>query len=176
MGSRELRLGIDGRRVLFPEGREFCLACGRRPVATRIVGFTDVEYAERRTEGVNALLGWVHPALAWANRERLVSFKIDAPVCLVHFLRGRAIDLAMTALFAAALVLLVVLSIRGVIPRKPGELGAALKAGLVALPILGAWFAYRFRSKRAVLPCQGRRESGDRILLVYDGDAPSPRH
>lgn len=175
MASSELRLGLDGRRVVFPGGRDFCLACGRRPIATRIVGFTDVEYAERETAGVNSLLGWVHPALAWANRERLVSFKIDAPVCLVHFLRGRAIDLALIAVFAAALVVLVVLSVRGVIPRKPGELGATLKAGLVAFPILGAWFAHRFRSKRAVLPCRGRRESRDRFLLVYEGEAPAPR-
>lgn len=167
MASREVRLGLSGRTVLFPDDRPFCLACGRRPLATRIVGFTDVEFADRETSGVNTLLNFVHPALGWANRERLVTFKIDAPVCWIHFLRGRAVDLALIALFAVALVLLVVLSIQGVIPRRPGELGAALKAGLVAFPVLSAWFAYRFRSKRAILPCQGRRESRDRIVLTY---------
>jgi hypothetical protein len=174
MGT-ELRLGLDGRRVVFLEGRSFCLACGRRPIASRTVGFTDVEFAERETAGMNTLLNFVHPALGWANRERMVSFKIDAPVCLVHFLRGRLLDLALIVLFAAALVALVVLSFMGLLPRKEGEIGAALKAGLVALPILSAWFAYRFRSKRAVLPCTGRRETRDRFVLLYEGEAPSPK-
>jgi hypothetical protein len=163
----ELRLGLEGRRVIFPQGRPFCLACGRRPWATRTVAFSDVEFADRETAGVNSLLNFVHPALGWANRERMVSFKIDAPVCGIHFLRGRVLDLALIALFAATLVALVVLSVRGILPRKEGEVGAALKGGLVALPILSAWFAYRFRSKRAALPCQGRRESRDRMVLTY---------
>lgn len=175
MASRELRLGLSGRTLLFPDDRPFCLACGRRPLATRIVSFTDMEFAERETQGVNTLLNFVHPALGWANRERLVTLRIDAPVCWIHFLRGRAVDLAMIAFFVLALVLLVVLSIRGVIPRRPGELGAALKAGLVAFPILGAWFAHRFRSKRAILPCQGRRESRDRVVLLYEGEAPGTK-
>ena len=173
--GKELRLGLDGRRVVFPEGRAFCLACGRRPLAARTVGFTDVEYAERETAGMNSLLNFVHPALGWANRERMVSFKIDAPVCVVHFLRGRLLDLALILLFAAALVALLVLAFKGVLPRKEGEIGAALKAGLVALPILSAWFAYRFRSKRAILPCVGKREARDRFVLVYEGEAPNPR-
>ncbi len=175
MGSRELRLGLLGRTLLFPDERPFCLACGRRPLATRIASFTDVEFADRETSGVNTLLNFVHPVLGWANRERMVSFKIDAPVCWIHFLRGRVVDLAMIALFVLALVLLLVLSIQGVIPRRPGELGAALKAGLVAFLILGAWFAYRFRSKRAILPCQGRRESRDRVVLLYEGEAPGTK-
>jgi len=174
MGSRELRLGLSGRTLSFPDNRPFCLACGRRPLATRIVSFTDVEFADRETSGVNTLLNLVHPALGWANRHRLVAFKIDAPVCWIHFLRGRAIDLAMIALFALALVILIALSITGVIPRRPDELGAMLKVGLVAFLTLGAWFAYRFRSKRAVLPCQGRRESRDHVVLLYEGEAPHP--
>jgi len=175
VASGELRLELSGRAVVFPDGRPFCLACGRRPFSTRMVAFKDPDYADRRTEGANTILGWVHPALAWANRERLVSFKIDAPVCWIHFLRGRELDLAMTALFAAALGTLVLLSVQGVIPRRPGDLGAALKAGLVAFPILGAWFAVRFRSKRALLPCEGRRESKDRVVLTYPAGVPGPR-
>jgi hypothetical protein len=175
MGSRELRLGLSGRTPVFDDGPPFCLACGRRPVGTRLVAFKDVEYANRATEGVNTLLGWVHPALAWANRERLVSFKIDAPVCLRHQLAGRWIDLGVAAFAAAALVTLVVLTLRGILPRRPGELGGFLKAGLVILPIAGAWAAVRFRSKRGVLPCTGRRESRERIVLEYEGEAPSRR-
>jgi hypothetical protein len=174
MGPRELRLGLSGRTLLFPNNRPFCLACGRRPLATRLVSFTDVEFADRATSGVNTLLNLVHPALGWANRQRLVTLKIDAPVCWIHFLRGRGVDLAMTALFVLALATLLVLAISGVIPRPPGELGARLKAGLVAFLILGTWFAWRFRSKRAVLPCQGRRESGDLVVLLYPGEAPVP--
>jgi hypothetical protein len=175
MDSRELRLGLDGRRVVFPDGRRFCLACGGRPRATRTVSFTDAEFAARQTAGANTLLNLVHPALGWANRERMVSFKIDAPVCLVHFLAGRVLDLSLIAFFLAALAGLFILTAAGVLPRKEGEVGAALKAGLVALPILSAYFAHRFRSKRAALPCAGRRESKDRIVLTYEGGAPGPR-
>ncbi len=169
---QELRLGLDGHRVSFPDGKTFCLACGRRSSGTRLVAFHDAAYADKASAGMNTILGWVHPGLAWANRERQVTFKFDAPVCFRHRMAGRWGDVALLILFVALLVLVVVLSWRGVLPRKPGELGGLLKGALIVLPLAGAYVTHRFRSKRALLPCSARRESADVVVLVYENGIP----
>lgn len=167
MAERTLR--IDKRAVIF-DGPAYCLACGRRPITTRPVKFKDTDYANRRSEGLNSLLQHVHPALAWANRARFVAFTLDIPVCLRHFFAGRLLDLLLVALALGGIVTLVVLAVKGVLPRKPGEIGNLLKAGLLLSFLLGGWAGIRFRSKKPLLPCDVRRVADDRIVLDY-GDA-----
>lgn len=170
--AEELRLGLEERTLRFPDGRPFCLACGRRPTGTRLASFRDVAYAEKAGAGVNTLLGWVHPGLAWANRERQITFKFEAPLCSRHRMSGRWPDLVLLILFIALLGLMMVLSWRGVLPRKPGEPGSLLKGALIVIPLAGSYVFHRFRSKRALLPCSARRESADLVVLVYENGIP----
>lgn len=168
----ELTLGLKGRTLRFPDGRPFCLVCGRRPSGLRLVAFHDAAYADKASAGMNTLLGWVHPGLAWANRERQLTFKFDAPVCFRHRMSGRWSDLALLVLFLSLLSFIAVLSFRGVLPRKPGELGGLLKGALIVLPLAGMYILRRFRSKEALLPCSARREAADRVVLIYENGVP----
>ena len=167
MARTEVRLGIAGRTLVFPDGKPFCLGCGRRPVALRAASFRDVDYADRRAEGLNLVLNRIHPLLGWANRTRYVSVKVDVPVCWRHVLKGRALDLAAVALAVAAIGTLLYLGLTGVLPRRPGEMGQVLKAGLLASVVFGGWFTWRYRSKAPLLPCSVRRESPDRLVFDY---------
>ena len=136
------------------------------------MSFKDHDYAERRSAGLNTILNWVHPALGWVNRMRFESFEIDAPVCWLHFLRGRWIDLTLIAISTGGLIALLVLAAKGAIQGRPGALGSTLKAGLVALPLLSGWFAWRFRSRSPLLPCSARREAKDVVVLSYPDGLP----
>src|SRR5437667_7057303 len=118
--DRELRLGLSGRKLVFPGGAPYCLICGKRPFGTRAQAFRDADYAERRTEVANALLRRVHPLLAWVNRARLVKFKIEAPLCFRHYWKGRGLDVAVIALFVLATAGLVWLGVKGKLPSSPG--------------------------------------------------------
>jgi hypothetical protein len=172
MAVNDLRLGLAGRTLAFPDGRPFCLACGRRPLATRLVKFKDVDYANRRAEGLNTILNHVHPALAWANRARFMGFTLNVPVCFRHYFAGRLVDLGLTALSVAGIATLIVLAVKGVLPRKEGEMGQLLKAGLLLCVVLGGWAGLRFRSRKPLLPCDVRREGQDSVLLVYPEGIP----
>lgn len=163
---REVKLGIAGRALVF-DGPAFCLACGRRPMSARTVTFKDRDYAERRSEGLNTLLNHVHPALAWANQSRFVKFTLEVPVCLRHFFAGRVLDLLLVGASIVAIVALIVLAILGKLPRKEGEIGNLLKAGLMISVVLGGWAGLRFRSKKPLLPCEVRRLADDKVLLLY---------
>ena len=164
---KEVVLGLSGRTPVFADGRPFCLVCGRRPFSTRTVVLKDVEYAARRSAGLNALLQHVHPALAWINQERHVRFKIDAPVCRRHFLRGRWVDLGVILASALLWAAAAWASLRGWV--EPKSVGAGfLKMGLMLLPCATAWFAWRFRSRSPLLPCKVLRESPERIVLIYE--------
>jgi hypothetical protein len=173
--ENELRLGLAGRTLAFPGGAPWCLVCGRRPFATRTAAFKDPEYASRRTETANLLLQRVHPVLAWANRARLVTFKIEAPVCFRHYWRGRGAEVAGLALFAAVLVGFLWLGVKGRLPDHPNELGALLKGFLVAVVAVPGFLLWRWGRKSPLLPCEARREAPDRLLLLYEGPAPRPR-
>ena len=162
----ELRLEVSGRALKF-DGPAFCLACGRRPLATRAVKFKDTDYADKRAEGLNTILNHVHPALAWANRARFVGFTLDVPVCARHFLAGRVLDALLTWLAGVGAIALIVLAILGKLPRKEGEIGQLLKGGLLLCVLLGGWAGFRFRSKKPPLPFSVHRESDTRVVLVY---------
>lgn len=173
--DRELRLGLEDRRLVFPNGAPYCLVCGRRPAGTRTLAFKDVDYANRQTEGANLLLQRVHPLLAWANRARLVTFKIEAPLCLRHRWRGRGLEIGVIAFFILATAALVWLGLKGRLPSGPSETGSLLKGLLIAIVLVPGYLLWKKGRKAPVLPCEVRRESPSSIVLTYPDGAPGPR-
>jgi hypothetical protein len=51
-------------------------------------------------------------------------------------------------------------------------MGAFLKGGLVGIVVGGGWLISRLGKPRPVLPCEVKRESDDRVVLIYPSDAP----
>ena len=172
--SAELRLGLAGRALIFGDGAPFCLVCGRRPFASRTLPCRDSDYARRKSQNLNSILEWMNPALAYFNWRRKVSFSIDAPLCLRHYWRGLAGEFAVIGVFVAALAGLFFLWRTDRLPTGPSNAGAWLKAGLVGILLGGGWLLSRLGRPRPVLPCEVKRESDDRVVLVYP-DAVPPR-
>ena len=168
----ELRLGLSGRALVFGDGPPFCLVCGARPFGRRSLPCRDADYARRKSQNLNSILEWFNPALAYFNWRRKMSFSIDAPLCFRHFWRGLAGEFVVLGLLAAAIVTLFVLWARGTLPSGSSTLGAWLKAGLVAIVLGGSWLVSRVGRPRPLLPCEVKRESDDRVVLVYPGEAP----
>jgi hypothetical protein len=175
MPPAELRLGLSGRALAFPEGRPFCLVCGAPPFARRTLPCRDGDYAMRTSRDLNSILQWVNPALAYFNWRRKAAFSIDAPLCFRHFWRGLLGEFLVIGAFVAALVALAVLWIKGKLPSGPSEAGALLKGGLVAIFLVGGWLLSRLGPGRPVLPCVVKRETETRVLLVYPDGLPTPR-
>ncbi|HXX93139.1 MAG TPA: hypothetical protein VEN81_05865 [Planctomycetota bacterium] len=173
--ERELKLRLSGRTLAFPGGAPWCLVCGRRPFGLRTAAFKDPDYASRRTEGANLVLQRIHPLLAWANRARLVTFKVEAPVCFRHYWRGRGAEVAGLGLFALALGGFLWLGLKGRLPDHPGEMGSLLKGFLVVIVTVPGFLLWRWRRKSPLLPCDARRETPEELILVYPGRAPRPR-
>jgi hypothetical protein len=173
--TEELKLGLSGRRVIFPDGRPFCLVCGATPRGLRRVSFKDPEFAERATEGVNLLLQHVHPALAWANKTRLVRFDFEAPLCFRHLWKGRLGEILVIGLFLVCLALFVVLWLKGRLPNQANLTGSYLKTILVSIPVLGAWLLWKRSVRKPLLPCQAKRLSKEMIVLSYPESAPRAR-
>lgn len=169
----DLRLQLRDRAPVF-DGPPFCLACGRRPFGTRTVKFRDVAWAQQKTELANQLLQRVHPLLAWANRARLTSFKLDAPVCFRHYWKGRGAEIVAILLFLGAAAGLLWLGWKGRLPDHPNELGSLLKGLLIAVFAAPGYLLWKRGRGGPVLPCEGRREAPDRVLLVYPGEPPGP--
>lgn len=171
----ELRLGLSGRSLTFPNGAPYCLVCGRRPFGTRTLGFKDTEYAGRKTEAANLLLQRVHPLLAWANRARLVSFKLDVPLCFRHTWRGRGLEIGVIGTFLLATAAVVWLGVLGKLPRGATEVGSILKALLLSIVLVPGVILWNKGRRRPVLPCDVRRESETEVVLTYPGEPPLPR-
>jgi hypothetical protein len=175
MPPAELRLGLSGRALDFADGRPFCLVCGARPFARRPLPFQDGDYAMRKSRDLNSLLEWVNPALAYFNWRRKAAFVIDAPLCFRHYWRGLLGEFLIIGTFVAALVALVVLWAKGMLPSGPSELGALMKGGLIAIFLVGGWLLSRRGPSRPVLPCDVRRETETRVVLRYPDGLPTPR-
>lgn len=175
MPPAELRLGLSGRALVFPEGRPFCLVCGAPPFARRTVPCRDGDYALRTSRDLNSLLEWINPALAYFNWRRKAAFSIDAPLCFRHFWRGLLGEFVVIGAFVIALVALVIAWAKGKLPSGPSETGALLKGGLIAIFLVGGWLLSRFGPRAPVLPCAVKRETETRIVLVYPDGFPAPR-
>lgn len=175
MPPSEIRLGLSGRALVFGDGAPFCLVCGSRPFARRSIPCSDADYARRKSQSLNSILEWLNPALAYLNWRRKMSFSIDAPLCFRHFWRGLLGEFLVLGALAAAIGALVVLWWKGRLPSGPSEAGALLKAGLIGIVVGGGWLISRLGKPRPLLPCDVRRETDDRVLLVYPGAAPLRR-
>ncbi|HLH28703.1 MAG TPA: hypothetical protein VKW77_07280 [Acidimicrobiales bacterium] len=175
MPPAELRLGLSGRALAFPEGRPFCLVCGAPPFGRRTLPCRDGDYARRASRDLNSILEWLNPALAYLNWRRKASFSIDAPLCFRHFWRGLLGEFLVIGAFVAALAALAVLWAKGRLPAGPSGTGALLKAGLVAIFLVGGWLLSRAGPGRPVLPCLVKREAETRVLLVYPDGLPTAR-
>jgi hypothetical protein len=169
----ELRLGLSGRALVFGDGGPFCLVCGKRPFARRSIPCQDPDYARRKSQNLNSILEWMNPALAYFNWRRKVSFSIDAPLCFRHFWRGLVGEFVVIGVFAAAVAGLFVLWLKDRLPSGPSATGAWLKAGLIGILLGGGWLLSRLGKPRALLPCEVKRESDQRILLIYPAGAPT---
>jgi hypothetical protein len=175
MPPAELRLGLSGRSLAFADGRPFCLVCGARPFARRTLPFRDGDYALRKSRDLNSILEWVNPALAYLNWRRKAAFVIDAPLCFRHFWRGLLGEFLIIGAFVVALAALVVLWFMNKLPSGPSGTGALLKAGLIAIFLVGGWLLSRRGPGRPVLPCDVRRESDTGVVLRYPDGLPTPR-
>jgi hypothetical protein len=172
MPPAELRLGLSGRALVFRDGPPYCLVCGARPFGRRSLACSDADYARRKSQNLNSILEWFNPALAYFNWRRKMSFSIDAPLCFRHFWRGLTGDFLVIGVLAAAIVALIVCWAKGLLPSGSSNLGAWLKGGLVGIVLGGGWLISRFGKPRPILPCEVKRESDDRVVLLYPGDAP----
>src|SRR5882672_646061 len=166
MPSAELRLGLSGRALAFADGRPFCLVCGARPFARRTLPFSDGDYAMRKSRDLNSILEWVNPALAYFNWRRKAGFVIDAPLCFRHYWRGLLGEFLIIGAFVAALIGLIVLWAKGKLPTGPSEYGALMKGGLIAIFLVGGWLLSRRGPGRPVLPCDVKRETETRVVLL----------
>ena len=175
MPAGELRLGLTGRALAFPDGRPFCLVCGRKPFACRTLPFRDAEYAIRKSQNLNSLLEWFHPVLAFLNFRRKLGFSIEAPLCFRHYWRGLIGEFLVIGIFLAAMATVLILYWKGAISSGPSETGAMLKGGLIGILILGGWVLARLGKGKPVLNCDVKRESDTRVLLVYPDGVPAPR-
>lgn len=171
MGT-DLRLGLSGRDLSFPDSRPFCLVCGGRPFARRTLPFKDADYAMRKSRDLNSILEWINPALAYFNWRRKAAFAIDAPLCFRHFWRGLLGEFLIIGAFIAALAAIVVLWFKDKLPAGPSGTGALLKGGLIAIFLVGGWLLSRRGPGRPVLPCDVKRESDTQVLLVYRNGVP----
>jgi hypothetical protein len=174
MPPAELRLGLSGRALSFADGRPFCLVCGARPFGRRTLLFRDGDYAMRKSRDLTSILEWVNPALAYLNWRRKAAFVIDAPLCFRHFWRGLLGEFLVIGAFVAALAALIVLWAMNKLPSGPSGTGALLKAGLIAIFLVGGWLLSRRGPGRPVLPCDVKRESETRVVLLYPDGLPTP--
>jgi len=175
MPPAELRLGLSGRALVFGDGAPFCLVCGARPFGRRSIPCRDADYARRKSQNLNSILEWFNPALAYFNWRRKMSFSIDAPLCVRHFWRGLAGEFLVIGALLAAMTAVGVLWAKGKLPSGPSGTGAWLKAGLVGIVLGGGWLISRVGKPRPLLPCEVKRESDDRVVLVYPSGAPARR-
>jgi hypothetical protein len=172
MPPAELRLGLSNRALIFGDGAPYCLVCGARPFGRRSIACRDADYARRKSQNLNSLLEWLNPALAYLNWRRKVSFSIEAPLCIRHFWRGLLGEFLVIGALIAAIAGLIVLWAKGKLPSGPSEMGAWLKGGLIGIVLVGGWLVSRLGKPRPLLPCDVKRESDDRVVLIYPADAP----
>jgi hypothetical protein len=153
MPPGELRLGLSGRALVFGDGAPFCLVCGSRPFARRSIACRDADYALRKSQNLHSILEWMNP----------------------HFWRGLLGEFLVLGALAAAVLALFVLWWKGRLPSGPSGAGALMKAGLVGIVLGGGWLISRLGKPRALLPCEVKRETDTRVLLIYPAGLPSRR-
>jgi hypothetical protein len=163
---RELRLGLDGTRLVFPDGRPVCLGCGAEPAGTRRVWFEDVRSGAGLTQAATM------EAAASGLKNRIV---FDAPLCAAHRARARWRSLGT---FLCFLGILGVVALMAVLESRAGRKGlsSGVKYGLYALALLpGVPMFFLWQSKdRGGLSCRVSREN-DGLVLTFPEPPASAR-
>lgn len=160
---RELRLGLSGRTLRFPDGKAVCLACGAEPAGTRRVWFEEVRGGSLGTGDLARAENLGAGIAALVDR---VSF--DAPLCPAHRARARGYTLG-AILCGLAAVGLIVLGAMWVGPNSGRKSKNFLKEwGPILLGLIPAIPGYVFWRKkdRGGLSCEVRRE-GEEIVLTF---------
>lgn len=167
---RELRVSLQGKKLVFPDGKAACLACGAEPAGVRRVWFEQVHGGHVGTgdlaRGGNLLAG----AQAIAAR---ITF--DAPLCRAHRARARWLS-AGTGLCALAFIGMIALGIWLVGPtkgRKPKSFLAEWGPFLMGLiPALPGYFLWR-KKDRGGLSCDVHRDGPTGLVLRFPDESPS---
>lgn len=162
---KEIRVGLDGTRLIFPDGRAVCLACGAEPAGTRRVWFEDVPAGAGFTQ-----LGTAKAAVAGLKNR--IAF--DAPLCAAHRSRARWRSLGT---FLCFLGMLGVVALMVYLESKAGRKGlsSGVKYGLYALALIpGLPMYFLWQSKdRGGLTCSVSREDDGLRLTFPDPPAPA---
>ena len=168
--AEELRLGLQGHALLFPDGKPFCLVCGAEPRGTRRVWFEDVVQGGKGIERLGTRVG----SLATGVRALAGRIAFDAPHCRAHRARAILTGAAAAGLFLLALAVLATgaILLRGGSARRGSGAGIAewIVMGLALLPGSAGAFLW-IRKDRGGLACGVRRED-DELVLTYEGRVP----
>jgi hypothetical protein len=172
--AEELRLGLDGRELQFPDGRPFCLVCGDTPSGTRRVWFEDTGAA---SAGLPGHIGSADHALGTGARAIANRIDFHAPLCSRH--RRRAVVIGLAALGCMLLAVGVIILDHYLIDYLKGLLKIRRRyddiVGWMAfLPSLipAGFGVYFWRKKdRGGLTCDVRREA-ELLVLTYSERTP----
>ena len=161
---RELRLRLDGKSLVFPDGRPICLACGGEPAGTRRVWFETAEAGADLSRP-----GSLERGVA-ALRHRVT---FDASLCARHLRRARVLSLKAVglALLSVAVLVGAIVGFQAAgwdLSKEKGLLGY-LPFVPAAVPAVFAYFAWKAKD-RGGLACEARR-AGENLVLTYPGEA-----
>lgn len=160
---KELRLGLQGVKLAFPDGKAVCLVCFGEPAGLRRVWFEELREhhgftkAEALGTGVAAI------------RDRIA---FDAPLCRAHRARARwlGVGAALCMLAAVGMIALGAM-LFGASPGKKSksflaEWGPVLLAFLPGIPGYLLWR----KKDRGGLACEVRREGATGLVLSFPDD------
>lgn len=168
---RELRVGLEGKRLVFPDGKAACLACGGEPAGVRRVWFEEVAGALPGTGDLARFNNLAAGARAIAER---ITF--DAPLCRAHRAKARWLSVG-CALCALAVVGMIALGIWLVGSpsgrRKETFLQKWGPILLGLLPAIPGYFLWQ-RKDRGGLTCEVRREGASGLVLCWPDSADGP--
>jgi hypothetical protein len=171
--TEELRLGLKGRELVFPDGKAFCLVCGAAPAGTRRVWFEDMGSAGLAASGE---IGSTRHALGTGARVIASRIEFQAPLCGPHKTRAIRTGLGAIAcmlLGVGVLVLGNVVLSRFKILRKYEDFSRWIPF-IPALVPAGFGYVFWRRKDRGGLPCEARRDEED-LVLTYPDRAPEAR-
>lgn len=160
---RELRLELQGRRLVFPDGKPVCLVCFGEPAGSRSVWFEDLGHHAGFSKTAALETG------VQAIRERIA---FDAPLCRPHRARARWFGLGggLCMLAAVGMIALGAMLFGATPGRKSksflAEWGPVL---LGLLPAIPGYLLWR-KKDRGGLSCEVRREGATGLVLSFSDD------
>lgn len=162
----DLVLGLEGTRLIFPDGTPICLSCGGAVSGTRRVTFEPLDNFVMPTHAGKLLSHFK------ALRERVA---FDAPLCEEHHRRAKSLAWKAPLHLLAGMILLMA-AVVTVLELKLSEKSKASwllgAPGMVWIMIgYSTWMA----KDRGGLPCEATRLEDGSVLLKYpDPDPAAP--